>query len=74
MSWLHELVARLSGVDGHFARDIVASLLVGLLILLIQAFLRRQIARTGLPPESKRRWLGQAGNGAIIRYLLGLTG
>lgn len=73
MSWLHELVARLSGVDEHFARDIVASLLVGLLILLIQAFLRRQIARTGLPPESKRRWLVQVRNGALILFFFGLT-
>lgn len=74
MDWLSDLLdlARRSS-NASFLRDAFATLALVVMVLLARSFAIRAVARTDVPPEQRRRWLGQIRSVVIIVFLFGIV-
>lgn len=70
-TWITALVEELTAAS--YFSDLVASVILGALVLILRAVVVRSLLRIELPPEARRRWLVQIRYVALAVFVLALV-
>jgi small-conductance mechanosensitive channel len=71
---MSEIVHFFTSIDHALLRDFILTLVFAVVLIISRAIVRKAILqRTSIPPEVKRRWLGNLRNIALIILVLGIV-